>query len=424
MPVLAQGMEFHLSDGVALFGAAEQQNADSITTEALVFYSGTHSLPSGETLEVPEGRINEIVFNSNARMGERRTQLYLDHSGARADGTYKAVDALGEVGGQFYSRRIEEPGDIPFEKPALFEKLKGRVGVFVQAVIKGRENVEKYRLGLLKEVSVGINLAKNVIFEVSVTGEQVLPGAALFSLEFGGSLKTLSSEKSLDNTFQAALRTFTTIRDASAEILQGRGRSQLYGRAISEFALELRTVFGLSPPEGSDDPPPTVPITLSATMTPDEKAELERLRSENQALRSRQSVTGLFSSVQMKAQQLLNAKILSPAVYNEYLTLNGAPVTNDDQAVQLFSLGHTLAGGVAPETAAIEGLNRLAFALELIEKNGASNSGGIPSPDGMFSIVGRQPIPQRPDGVGPQAQPEDDYFSSIVDSAIQTRVVI
>ena len=280
---------------------------------------------------------------------------------------------------------------------------------------------------------MGFNSATNTIDEVSVAGEQVLPGTALFSstfgLKFGDNLKNLTVERDLFQLFDVFQQTIYTIKEQSQE----GEKTRLLGQAIADFAVATRQLFNLPPPEEAQQSPPSVPTQFSEMNTDTtDTTGIDQLREQNTLLaeqvrkfQARQDVSAKFSALRVQAQQLLDRKQLIPALFNKYFSANGDPITSDDGVVALFSVGKS--AEQTPEEATLVQLDHLDFALKFLAQN--SGPSDAAQHEGLFSIVGAGEIPPGPPRVATQ-EPEpdeaairnlgDSFFKSGVNNAKQS----
>jgi hypothetical protein len=224
------------------------------------------------------------------------------------------------------------------------DELIGEWGIFGTVQIAGADNVQQYRDGRLKELSIGLT-ADNVIVEVSAVALPVLAGAALFGvrplrqqprrqfaltmteqIQEDGAARVEDQIWQLCNTFMNVL---VSIRIATPEQLGNRTPEQLRSHAVTDLTEQQRARLQLPAVL------PTLPLfslPVSPMMTqPDSTPEpafsaeqLQQLQQDNQALRDRldqmqreQTASSRFSQLKERAIALRSAGKLTPAQFKE-----------------------------------------------------------------------------------------------------------
>jgi hypothetical protein len=369
----------------------------TLTVRALLFYEGTHLSMSGETDSFDRAALESIVEATNGYLaGGRRIKLYAsdsDHSKISQDAT------IGFVTGSLTVAEITA-ADLPL--PGLTD-LVGKQGIFGMLQLSGQDNIDRYKDGRLKELSIGIDAQgslfgiKNLIYEISAVSIPSLAGAAIFSAtatvtpvqaiaQFRASLAyalTLT-EQIQGNAIQQAEMRLWRVWDAFAEVLADIRRSDSEGTlpagstaeslrsaAIEDLITQIRAQLQI--------PTPQLPIPLFAMSTTNptpepeadaprqySTADIAKLVSDNEALKARldqsertATVASRFSALKEKAIALRDQGKLKPAQFGELFD-------SSPEAIQRYS---------APGST---DLDKIEFALEQAEKYATPIQFGLP----------------------------------------------
>lgn len=315
-------MQAHYNDRSVFFTEATPVNG-TVTVEALLFYEGIQTDSAGNKREYTAGRLGEIVENTNSRLKQGdRIPLFKDHK-------YIQDSVIGQLL-EVYAKPIDS---LPMEG---LERLNGLAGIYGKVLISGEENITRYSDGRFKTLSVGIDLNKGVIYEVSVVPFPAVPGASLFTDGATHALtldKTAEERKSPFLYFDLFMQIIGSI-DGSSET----NKDVLKQQAIADLGDKLREVFGLSVPT------PTIPLFSMEEKDMETTAQYEARIKELEAQQAKYAemqdklaqlervneVTAKFTELKDRAVALRDAGKLLPAAYKEYF---GEP----KQAIAIYS---------------------------------------------------------------------------------------
>lgn len=293
-----------------------------IVVRALVFYEGTQTDSGGRQIEYSAARLQRIVNNSNLLLSEGgRIPLFKDHS-------YNQDSVIGQMTGRLSLEEITED-KLPSEG---LNRLIGKQGIYAQVQISGAENVVRYGDGRIKTLSVGIDLNKERIYEVSVVPFPAVAGASLFEdSAYGLSMdKTAEERKSPMMFFDLFMDTVRSI-DQSTET----NKDALKQRAIADFTDKLKESLGLQSPsfiplftepmkEATEKESPKVDNEAIAQYEA-RIAELETAQSRYAELQDKlaqmertNEVTAKFTELKDRAIALRDGGKMTPAAYKEY----------------------------------------------------------------------------------------------------------
>jgi len=155
---------------LGLLSAEFAGGSDEIEKPALIMVEGFHTDSKKRDHEFSAARIEEIAENTNEflRSGGR-IPWQQDHA--------KTQQAnIGDLAGEVELRRIS-PSDLPDPNA---KHLIGRLGLFGTLVGRGTQVVADIVAKKIRTISPGIDLAKNIIREVSATPTPAIIGLSTF----------------------------------------------------------------------------------------------------------------------------------------------------------------------------------------------------------------------------------------------------
>jgi hypothetical protein len=312
--------EVHYNDKSIFFAETPSQDG-VIVVRALVFYEGTQTDSLGKKIEYSQPRLQRIVDNSNRALSEGgRIPLFKDHR-------YNQDSVIGQIVGRLTLEDITAD-NLPSEG---LDRLIGKKGIYAQVQISGEENVVKYGDGRIKTLSVGIDLIKERIYEISAVPFPAVAGASLFE-EYGLSMdKTMEERKTPMMFFDLFMETVRNI-DQSTET----DKDALKTQAIADFTNKLRESLGLVNKS-------VIPLFNEEIMEPKEKepspvvdeaaiAQYETMQARINELESAQAryqdkmaqlertneITTKFAELKDRAVVLRDGGKMTPAAYKEY----------------------------------------------------------------------------------------------------------
>lgn len=203
--------KFTVADNPVIFTGEVGSNEESLAKTARLFYAGTH-----KGRKYSKDDLKKIVDNFN---GEERIPIQLDHSTSAKDtvGITKRV-WLSDDGTEIH-------GELEF---------------------LGKENVDRVRLGLWKQVSVGLSIKQPEmkLLEVSITPFPALEEAQVFSKDNGGDEmngKMTEPENKTEMTEIEEIRTKFAKIKAEKEKLEEKIRFMESQETIEQFVLDGKT---------------------------------------------------------------------------------------------------------------------------------------------------------------------------------------
>lgn len=281
--------------------------------------------------------IDEIVEASNNYAKSNEIKLFNDHN-------YSQNSRIGSVTGVFSAREITNV-DIPENGN---QSIIGKYAIFNDGLeIRSPDAIAQYHLGLLKELSIGIDLkgnlfGKNVIFEVSAVTFPAVEGASLYAKTAdnkGGDINTIATNTSqYAFTFEAAKRQVDTpsnyetdmghqdamhafsmavgnIKNATDKELP-KPKDKMIKNAINDLSTHL---MAMHLPDASKDDEPTVPIITHKKMTEEitqySKADITAMQTEIALLKKQTQDALKFSMLNAHATKLVQQGKLEPAKY-------------------------------------------------------------------------------------------------------------
>jgi hypothetical protein len=155
---------------LGLLSAEFAGGADEIEKPALIMVEGFHTDSKKRDHEFSAARIKEIAENTNEFMRSGgRIPWQQDHA--------KTQQAnIGDLAGEVELKRIS-PSDLPDPNAT---HLVGRLGLFGTLVGRGTQVVADIVAKKIRTISPGIDLAKNIIREVSATPTPAIVGLSTF----------------------------------------------------------------------------------------------------------------------------------------------------------------------------------------------------------------------------------------------------
>ena len=302
---------------------------------ALLMVEGTVTDSVGTKTTYTRDLIDAIVEASNTYSQSNEIKLFNDHE-------YSQESRIGAVTGKFSAREITDL-DIPENSD---RSVVGKYGIFNDGVeIRSEDAIEQYHSGLLKELSVGIDLkgsifGANVIYEVSAVPFPAVDVAHLYSktekpmdddlskyaFTFESQIRRSQKEmteddmnamSSRDRAYGAFSRAMDNIKDATDDELP-KSRYKMIKSTVSAFSDYLMGIYAPKPEEEPD----TIPIVMmekQPKMSEETKtysvADFEALQSQLAKLQKDNQDTLKFSALKDKASELVRNGKLSPAEY-------------------------------------------------------------------------------------------------------------
>jgi hypothetical protein len=379
--------------------------AETLQVQVLLFYEGKHTSMEGKATTYNADKIRAIAAATNAWIaGGRRVKVYA----STADHFISQGSTIGFLVGNVTAEEITADR-LPM--PGL-DDLVGKIGIYGTIQISGEENVQQYRDGRLKELSVGIT-PNNEIVEISAVSIPSLAGAAMFSVgnlpspkeaiaHFHATLAyalTLADQLQEDaieraqmqlwDLFHAFMDTLFDIREAADEnpdLLNGQTPEQLRAKAVEDFITQLRNRLQVTAPTSEPQPLPTVPLFGKTPMPTEEtNPEIQRMTARIETLEAadkakdqqlalfarRETLTDRFGNLRQKAIALRSAGKLTPASFDEKFKDKAVP------AVAHYAVGQL--DEAEKEIAEFErDCDRLEYLLNELEKNGTAVKFGMP----------------------------------------------
>jgi len=245
--------------------AFEPEGEDAIAVKkALVLVEGHHEDSMGRPHYFSRDRVSRIAQNTNSWFSKgNRIPWLTDHQKSQ-------WSTIGDLDGHLEVRKVR-PEDVPG-----LPHLVGKLGIFADRLIgKGKDVVQKITDGVISTLSPGLDVAVDVIKEISATPTPAIPGLRIFKRGKRGLVQPSSSflptsslrkfaltweeaeQESWDEdaAYEEAQRQFdlwwdmaSHISSASDEELQGRDPEQLQVEALEGLTAKLTEVIGLSEP--------------------------------------------------------------------------------------------------------------------------------------------------------------------------------
>jgi hypothetical protein len=349
--------------------------SDTLQVRCLLFYEGKHTSMEGAATTYNAAKIRAIAGATNKWMaGGRRVKLY---AGSQ-DHYISQSSTIGFLTGDVTAEEISAD-NLPL--PGLTD-LVGKVGIFGMVQISGAANVDQYRDGRLKELSVGIT-PNNEIVEVSAVSIPSLAGAALFStgsppspeqaighfkamLAYALTLSDQLQEDAIERAqmqlwdlFHAFMDTLFDIRETASENpdqLNGETPEALRTKAVEEYITQLRNRLQVSAPAPTPEPLTTIPLfgknmnleQMAAqikTLEEGKTATEQQLAAQNRQLAlfsRRESLGDRFTAARTKGTALVAAGKMTPADFDDKFATQAAPTIAQFSAAQVEEAETTL----------------------------------------------------------------------------------
>lgn len=300
-----------------------------LTRPALLMVEGTATDSAGRQATYTKELIDAIAEASNNYCASNEIKLFNDHE-------YSQESRIGVVTGKFSAREITAL-DIP---EGGDRSVIGSYGLFNDAIeIRDEDAIEQYHSGLLKELSVGIDLkgsafGKNVIYEVSAVPFPAIDAAHIYSksmeetskyaFSFESQMRRIQKEMTEDDMksmsarergYNAFARAMDNIKDATDDELP-KSRYKSIKATITAFSDYLMGIYAPKP----EEEPETVPIVMMEKQMTEQTAtyaasDISQLQAEIAQLKKTNQDTLKFSALKDKAIALVNSGKLSPAEY-------------------------------------------------------------------------------------------------------------
>ena len=340
---------------------------------ALLMIEGAVRDVLGQVTNYTRSLIDEIVEASNAYAKSSEIKLFNDHD-------YSQSARIGAVTGLFSAREIAEL-DIPENGD---RSVIGRYAIFNDGLeVRSPDAIAQYHSGLLKELSVGIDLkgnlfGKKVIFEVSAVAFPAVNGAMLYSkntdaddtskyaFTFESQLRRADKTYSDDDitatnatqkSFGAFEKVIDNIKNATDDELP-KSRYKCIKNAVSGLSDCLMGVYAPKPDPEELDAIPVISINskeikpMTEEITQYSSADITAMQTEIAQLKKQTQDALKFSMLNAHATKLVQAGKLEPAKYsalfdgseafaNYQSGLNGDPLESflsyvESTAISLF----------------------------------------------------------------------------------------
>lgn len=345
--------------------------AGLVSTNALLFYEGSHTPQSGRGKAYKKTDLEKIVQKTNGYLATgRRIKLYA----GQVDHAINQQAAIGVLSGDL---RLEEINEASLPLPGLSD-LVGKWGIFANVMILDSGAVDQYQKGLLKELSIGLG-NDGVIYEISAVSIPALAGAALFSAT---TLSDALAVQQMEGDMEDLLDAFKELIEFLDERIDS---DQLKQQAIADLASQLQQTLGLTPAP-SQNPQPLVSVPVfseepemsEATPTPDLtqyqaqiddlKGKLAQSQQQIELFTKQSALSNKFANLRQKAEALRAQGKLTPAEFND--TFNAAI-----PALEKFSVATEADAALT----AFEGeLSGIEFYLARLEKYAQPVTFGLP----------------------------------------------
>lgn len=231
----------------------EPEGEDAIAVKkALVLVEGHHEDSQGRPHYFSKDRVFRIAENTNSWFSKgNRVPWLTDHQKSQ-------WSTIGDLDGHLQVRKVR-PEDVP-DLPHLV----GKLGIFADRLVgKGKDVVQKITDGIISTLSPGLDVAVDVIKEISATPTPAIAGLRIFkrsgarrNANFALTWDEAEQESwDEDAAYEDAMSHFdmwwgmaSQISQASDEELQGRDPEQLQIEALQGLTAKLAEAIGLSEP--------------------------------------------------------------------------------------------------------------------------------------------------------------------------------
>lgn len=236
----------------SLSSAEFETGEDStVIKKALVMVEGEHVDSAKKRHVFSPSRIQKIVENTNNFLAQGgRVPWQRDHKKDQESN-------IGDLEGPLEIRVITE-SDLPNKK---LKHLVGKVGAFTtQLVAKGQEVVNELVAGRIKTLSPGIDIAHDLIREISATPTPAIVGLSVFSRaakqqegDFGLTFDEVEAEGEEEDQMKEMFEDLsdkfwiiiTNITQATDEELQGQDPTDFIYQAIGDYSTRIEQLLGL-----------------------------------------------------------------------------------------------------------------------------------------------------------------------------------
>ena len=150
----------------------EESNDDVVVKKALILVEGDHVDSQGRPHKFSANRIFQIAENTNAWFNKgNRIPWLTDHKNTQ-------WDTIGDLDDEVIVRRVTAK-DVSDKR---FSHLIGKLGIFAEKLVgRGQEVVGKIKDGVISTLSPGVDIAVDIIKEISATPQPAIVGMRVFS---------------------------------------------------------------------------------------------------------------------------------------------------------------------------------------------------------------------------------------------------
>jgi hypothetical protein len=262
-------------------GDIAEEEDSVVVKKALILVEGNHVDSQGRPHRFPAERVFQIAENTNHWFNQgNRIPWLTDHKKTQ-------WDTIGDLDGAVEVRRVTK-ADVTDPRCS---HLIGKLGIFADKLVgRGKQVVEKVRDGLISTLSPGLDIAVDIIKEVSATPTPAIAGLRIFSRRKKNADFALTwdeaEEESLDSDelyqqFMELAETYwdlaLQISERSEEELQGQDPQQLQMNALQGFMERIAGLVGLDEPTVDD------PATAGRGSVPPSRTRAELINQERQA---------------------------------------------------------------------------------------------------------------------------------------------
>lgn len=245
----------------------DEEQDSVVVKKALILVEGNHVDSQGRPHRFPADRVIQIAENTNRWFSQgNRIPWLTDHKKTQ-------WDTIGDLDGAVEVRRVTK-ADV---KDSRCAHLIGKIGIFADKLVgRGKQVVEKVKDGLISTLSPGLDIALDIIKEVSATPTPAIRGLRIFSRRKNQQEARFAltweeaEEESMDSDelyeqFMGYAETYwgiaVGISQAADEELGGQDPQQLQADALQKFMERVSGLVGLDEPEieepvGSGSQPP------------------------------------------------------------------------------------------------------------------------------------------------------------------------
>jgi hypothetical protein len=224
-----------------------EETPQSLSKKGLLLVEGTHVDNKKRKWEFPASRLEQIVKNTNAYFNAgNRIPLLRDHVKTQESVVGDLEDLV--------EARIITDEDLPNKR---YTNLIGKLGIFANSVaVKATSVIDQVKQGLANTISPGIDMASDVIKEISLTPVPAIGGLSLFNRE--GSTNALTweevdaEEANMDEVkeeyeeyAEKLFKLLCNISTCNTEGLSEEDKLSYFNAALSGFASKLYDVFGV-----------------------------------------------------------------------------------------------------------------------------------------------------------------------------------